>query len=93
MNPRLAYVALVTTLLCASANAQNYSCKLNNQTRTISVVYVSPPAKIPCKVNYQKDERTVTLWRADNNQGYCEAKAAAFVKKQKDWGWDCLKMP
>ena len=30
-----------------------------------------------------------TLWDARYEQGYCEARASEFVKKQDNWGWSC----
>ena len=48
---------------------------------------------VPCEVHYYKDteqpgEREV-LWRALNEEGYCEARTQAFVAQLQEWGWSC----
>lgn len=63
-------------------------CTHDSQTRVIEVVYEGDTA-LPCAVQYTKAEGSQTLWNAQNASGYCEEKAAAFVEKQKGWGWDC----
>jgi len=30
------------------------------------------------------------LWESENTQGYCEQKAAGFVRKLSSAGWHCL---
>jgi hypothetical protein len=44
-------------------------------------------------VHYYKDtempgERQV-LWRAQSEEGYCEARAAEFVERLRGMGWTC----
>lgn len=68
---------------------ETYMCTKANQERVISVVYEDQVTKLPCKVNYQKEGQTKTLWSAKNKAGYCEKKAESFVQKQKGWGWNC----
>jgi hypothetical protein len=29
------------------------------------------------------------LWNAQNEAGYCEARAAEFVAQLESWGWQC----
>lgn len=63
-------------------------CTHDTQTRIIEVVYEGE-SEVPCAVQYTKAEGSQTLWNAQNAMGYCEEKAAAFVEKQRGWGWDC----
>ena len=77
-------------LLATTAIAdETYTCSSGSQERVISVVYQDQEAKVPCEVQYQKDGVTETLWRAQDEVGYCEEKAKAFVEKQRSWGWSC----
>jgi hypothetical protein len=67
---------------------------MNGQMRTIEVVYENPNAKVPCKVDYTKNDGGTAgtpeaLWTAANLEGYCEEKAAFFADKLKGNGWDC----
>ena len=66
-------------------------CTQDDLTRTISVVYSSPGQPLPCEVLYEKPDegQTMTLWRARNEAGYCEARAAEFINKLVDLGWAC----
>ncbi len=80
-------VLLATPLL---AN-ETYTCTHGNQERQISVVYANEGQAVPCEVTYTKLSGTESLWQAQNQEGYCEEKAAAFVEKQRAWGWDCAK--
>lgn len=69
-----------------------YVCQRGTLTRHISIDYASDGATVPCEVTYtREDGATQSLWQAQNETGYCEDKAAAFVEKQRDWGWDCSK--
>ena len=87
------------TILCLAASLgllattaiadETYTCSSGSQERVISVVYQDQEAKVPCEVQYQKDGVTETLWRAQDEVGYCEEKAKAFVEKQRGWGWNC----
>lgn len=63
-------------------------CSHGGQTRVIEVAYTAED-NVPCEVRYSKEEGSKTLWSATNLTGFCEEKAAAFVEKQKGWGWSC----
>ena len=77
-------------LLAGTAGAdETYTCTYGPDERVISVVYQDQEAKVPCEVRYQKDGVTETLWSAQEEVGYCEEKAKAFVEKQRGWGWNC----
>jgi len=52
-----------------------------------------PGVAVPCEVHYYKDTEVPgegqVLWRASNDAGYCEAKAAEFFEKLRGMGWTC----
>ncbi len=66
-------------------------CKQGTLTRSIYVVYSQPGHSIPCEVVYDKADSVpaMTLWRAENEIGYCEAKAESFTEKLASLGWTC----
>ena len=54
----------------------------------------SESSPVPCSVVYKKLTEGVedqVLWTAENDAGYCEDKAKAFVDKQIGWGWTCVE--
>ena len=67
----------------------NYVCSSGGSERLIDVVYAEADATVPCEVQYNKEGLVETLWRAQNEANYCEAKAASFIKKLEGWGWGC----
>jgi hypothetical protein len=69
-----------------------YACQHNDLERIIKVSYENSDSQTPCKVVYKKDSGTQILWSSENDAGYCEAKAASFVEKQRGWGWNCTKL-
>lgn len=84
------FAALTTLFISSTALAnETYTCVHGNQQRVISVVYANEGASVPCEVTYDKGMGAVSLWQAENLVGYCEEKAAAFVEKQRGWGWTC----
>ena len=75
-----------------SQGANNFQCSLDEVTRRVEIFYETG-VTVPCEVHYYKDtempgERQV-LWRASNEEGYCEARAAEFVAKLEGMGWTC----
>ena len=60
--------------------------------RRVQVIYETG-VSTPCEVHYFKDTESPgesqVLWRALNEEGYCEAKASEFVAKLESWGWAC----
>ena len=75
-----------------SVDGETYACLYGDTERKIKVVYFEAGSKVPCEVIYEKDTETQVLWSANNVEGYCESKMATFVEKQRNWGWDCVKM-
>jgi hypothetical protein len=88
-------IIVVLSLLPTIALAQgtnNYQCSLDELTRRVEIFYETG-VTVPCEVHYYKDtempgERQV-LWRAANEEGYCEARAAEFIAKLEGMGWTC----
>ena len=85
----LCIVASLSLLATTAIADGTYTCTNGPQERVISVVYQDQEAKALCEVKYQKDGVTETLWSAQDEVGYCEEKAKAFVEKQRSWGWSC----
>lgn len=92
--------AVVVLLWLGSAGAMASTCTMNNLTRNVSVVYADPGQPVPCEVLYEKlaqgadaTRQIMTLWRAQNQAGYCEARAAEFVAKLESLGWSCDAAP
>lgn len=93
MTKSLRVIALLLLFSSLSAVADiSYVCTSGGQERVITVAYENAGASVPCKVTYSKDSDTNTLWNADQESGYCEAKAEEFAKKQEGWGWKCEKV-
>lgn len=87
----LFFVAILISLFCSihAFSADLYICSNAGSERVIEVVYATPGYSTPCEVTYTKGGDTETLWQAENEAGYCEAKAKALVDKQVGWGWSC----
>ena len=71
----------------------SYVCTSGSLERRIEVIYETG-LLVPCEVHYVKDaeapdDAPQVLWRAANEEGYCEAKAAEFAEKLTGWGWQC----
>lgn len=92
------FFALLLAIIASTALAtekQRTICSKEGQQRIIEVVYTGE-GRVPCEVHYTKETGTQVLWRAQQEVGYCEEKAAAFIEKQQQWGWECaqeMEMP
>lgn len=64
-------------------------CHRDDAQRLIQVVYLVPGQAVPCEVHYEKDGEREVLWRANNQEGFCEEQARTFVNQQQEWGWQC----
>jgi|SRR5690554_1261972 len=68
-----------------------FVCQLDDSIRRVEVTYLLADQKVPCEVQYKKDDEDVkVLWRADNQEGFCESRAQHFIKRHTDWGFDCV---
>ena len=85
------YVVSVCLLVASAAASASHTCTMDNLTRVVSIVYSTPGQDTPCEVLYEKptEGQSMTLWRAENQAGYCEARASEFVAKLGTLGWQC----
>lgn len=87
------FLISILFIICFSQVAladTTYVCTQGSMERKIEVFYLET-GKVPCEVRYTKGGETQVLWSAQAEEGYCEAKAAEFVEKQKGWGWECIE--
>ena len=71
---------------------EDYVCQKGALERRISIAYANEGMAVPCQVSYTREDGTTQdLWNAQNEEGYCESKAAEFAEKQRGWGWDCIQ--
>ena len=82
-------VLLLPCLPLQAAENYSYLCTYETGRRKIEVVYLQQDSAVPCEVRYIKDSISNALWNAQQEAGYCESKAEAFVEKIKGWGWSC----
>ncbi|MEW8525216.1 MAG: hypothetical protein AB2552_19405 [Candidatus Thiodiazotropha endolucinida] len=84
---------LLTILVMPSESfASSWTCQYSELTRNVVIFYPNEPASLPCKVYYTKPDENVmprTLWKAKNDDHYCERKAVDFIKTLESRGWQC----
>jgi len=86
-------LVLVGLLMFAQARAdESIACVSGNQIRVLVLGYAVEGQKLPCQVIYKKGLESEVLWSATGQAGFCEAKLAEFLDKQKEWGWRCTVM-
>ena len=78
--------------LSLAQDSNNFQCSHGDLQRRVEIVYETG-VTVPCEVHYYKDteapgERQV-LWRALQQEGYCESQAQQFITQLASWGWDC----
>ena len=94
MDKKLLSAILLTavSLPATAIAADNYRCTLGDLVRRVEIYY-EPGRAVPCEVHYYKDTEMPgepqVPWRAQNEAGYCESRAAAFIEQLKSQGWDC----
>lgn len=86
------FVAVILPFASLAQDQSKYQCSHGDLQRRVEIVYETG-VTVPCEVHYYKDtevpgERQV-LWRALNQEGYCEEKTRDFVAKLSAWGWQC----
>ena len=82
---------VVLILLNASTGHAQTKCTSDGLLRSVNVVYPEHGQLLPCEVRYEKpaENQSMTLWRAENQMGFCEAQAEKFIAKLQDLGWSC----
>ena len=87
------WVFLLTALVMPSESfADSWTCHHGGLTRNVVIFYPNAPARLPCKVYYAKPTENAmprTLWKAENEDNYCDRKAAEFVKRLESLDWQC----
>ena len=90
-------ISLITFLITivpgfALAQGAGTECSYGEMVRRV-VIMSEPGVSVPCEVHYYKDSEAPgeqqVLWRADNEEGYCEARVEEFLAKLTGWGWNC----
>ena len=86
---------LIVFLASPAILASEYTCRANNEIRTISVEYEHKGWQVPCRVKYEKPAENLTEypWSAQTSAGYCEGRAAFLAGKLENWGWTCEEQP
>jgi hypothetical protein len=94
------YIKAVTVSLTlavvplSNAFSQSWVCEYADLKRYVDIDYPNSPSSIPCSVIYRKPTENVDdriLWRAQNDEGYCENRARALVEKLESLGWRCSR--
>lgn len=85
-----AAAVLLSSALSVSAS-EDFVCDNDGKKRIVSIVYQNEETPVPCEVRYDKGEGEQTLWTAQSEVGFCEARANEFMKKQESLGWSCEK--
>jgi hypothetical protein len=88
-------IIISTILMSATVFAQgqtSYQCTMGELTRRVEIMHETG-VTVPCEVQYYKDseapgERQV-LWRAMNEEGFCESKTTEFIATLSGMGWNC----
>ena len=94
MRIRSLIIGLLTVVpvTAMAQDAPSYRCANGDLERRVVVMYETG-VTVPCEVHYYKDTEapgtSQVLWRALNEEGFCEARAADFVTKLEGWGWSC----
>ncbi|MCO7226735.1 hypothetical protein [Pleionea sp. CnH1-48] len=88
MKNTIIAIAAMTSLSLFAIENQVTVCTQGDAQRKIEIVYPQGE-ETPCEVQYTKASGMQVLWKAEAQLGYCEEKAAAFIEKQRGWGWQC----
>jgi len=94
MKNRLLTFVLLTIIpgFALAQNVTEHRCTYGELSRRVTIVF-EPGMTVPCEVHYYKDSEAPgeqqVLWRAVNEEGYCEAKVEEFLAKLTGWGWSC----
>ena len=92
MSRVFAFLLAAIPAVALAHGDHNYRCTSGDAVRRIEVVHASG-APVPCSVNYHKDTeapgQSQELWSAQNEDGYCEARAEEFAERLERLGWQC----
>lgn len=85
-------IATVAMLGGGHALAKTMSCTVGSLERTVELRYEESGESVPCEVRYAKPTESVAeqvLWRAEREEGYCEARFEEFADRLRGFGWSC----
>lgn len=89
---KLLFILLALPPVALAQDSGIYECTIGELTRRVEIVYETG-VTVPCEVHYTKETEApgdvLVLWRALNEEGYCEARTSEFVAKLEAMGWDC----
>lgn len=86
--------AVAALVLGSDAMAQSLVCTNDSLERLVELRYDNPGEAVPCSIVYTKPTEGVpeqVLWRAENEEGFCEARFEEFADKLSGWGWSCAE--
>ena len=84
-------MAIMLPILPVTASAASWTCETGEIVREISVKRDTANAA-PCSVIYDKEiegSGSQTLWTAQHDGAYCDAKADGLAEKLAASGWSC----
>jgi len=94
---KISLIVITAAILPIASLAQdqnNYQCSHGDLKRRVEIMYETG-VTVPCEVHYYKDTEAPgdqqVLWRALQQEGYCEEKTQEFVRQLTSWGWSCAK--
>ena len=84
-------IAMLSTTVVAQEPVR-YACTSGTLTRFVEIRYETG-VTVPCEVHYSKPDEGQTepevLWRALNEEGYCETRTTDFIERLRGLGWTC----
>jgi hypothetical protein len=90
----IAFVGMTFSVAVLAQGDGRYECIMGDLTRRVEIFY-EPGGVLPCEVRYIKETeapgQTQVLWNAQNEAGYCEARAREFVERLRTLGWQCAE--
>jgi len=83
---------LLLPLVAVAQDDRKYQCSYGGLERRIEIVSEGG-LEVPCEVHYFKDTEAPgeqqVLWTAQNEAGYCEARARELIARLEGMGWSC----
>ena len=91
--PHAVGAAIALAGVCALAQDSKVNrtiCERGDRQQFIDVVFETGKT-LPCelRVTRSKLSKPRSMWRANNEEGFCEVKAIGMVQRLTDAGWDC----
>lgn len=87
------FCAVLLITASVNASADSWNCSRDDLVREVIIEYPQG-GSLPCDVVYKKPTEGVedqVPWSAENEEGYCEAKARELVATLESSGWVCLE--